>query len=87
MPCNAPRVLCSTESSSWISDHSFLDTIVQYEVEKRDVEIEDLKKKYSAEIKQRMKIEKKHDNIEKQLVSIHAQKCAIYPLHGLYNYR
>lgn len=49
----------------------FLDTIMQSEIEKRDAEIDNLKKKYSAEIKLRMKVEKKRDNIAKQLVSVY----------------
>lgn len=63
----------------------FLDAILQSEVEKRDAEIDDLKKKYSAEIKLRMKVEKKRDNITKQLVSVYLQKkvlpCNCIGLH------
>ena len=46
-----------------------LDVILQSEIEKRDADIEDLKQKYSSETKLRIKVEKKRDNLAKQLVS------------------
>lgn len=74
--------------NSYLSDHLILllDTIVQSEVEKRDAEIEDLKKKYSVEMKLRMKVEKKCDNMAKQLVSSYIYTIKMYcQLHGLHN--
>lgn len=68
----------------WYYCNSFLDTILQCEVEKRDIEIEDLKKKHSAEIKMRMKIEKKRDNLAKQLVSINFMITGMHVLHNKY---
>lgn len=75
--------------NSYLSDHLILllDTIVQSEVEKRDAEIEDLKKKYSVEMKLRMKVEKKCDNMAKQLVSsyIYTIKCTVNCMVSIIN--
>lgn len=54
------------EQSSILFNHS--DAILQSEIEKRDAEIEDLKNKYSAETKLRVKVEKKRDNLTERLV-------------------
>ena len=44
------------------------DVILQSELDKRDNEIKELKEKYSAETKLRIKTEKKQDNLAERLV-------------------